>query len=106
MSDKKVLYIALVMVTCFVDGQRVDVQPGDPVPDLSEHDIAELLRMKAIKDPAAEAAAQKQEAKDEKAAGDEFQAAREAVQAADASIKPAADAPAAKTAGKKAAAAT
>lgn len=97
MSAKQ--YIAAVLVSCWVEGKRVDIPAGEPVPPLSKHDTEQLLRMKAIRDPEAEAAQAKAADKAEVAAGADFAAAKAAVQAADASIKPDA-APA--TGGKKA----
>lgn len=92
MSKKQ--YIAAVLVTCYVDGVRTDVPAGKPLPPLSEHDTEQLLKMAAISDPEAEAAAAAAEKRAEKKAGKEFADARAAVQAADESIK-APDAPAA-----------
>lgn len=79
-------YIALVIVTCYVDGVRTDLQPGDPLPeDMSEHDITQLKRLGAIEDTQETAAAAKAEAREERKAGSEFQEARAAVKAAVAS---------------------
>lgn len=90
MTAKKLL-IAAVMVTCFVEGVRTDVQPGETLPELSPHDEAELKRMGAIVDPADEAKADRADAK-AAAAGDlEFQAARSAVLAAEESTQASAD---------------
>lgn len=76
-------YIALVMVTAFVDGQRVEIPPGKALPDgISEHDLAQLLRMKAIEDTAAASAADKAAVKEEKAAAAEFAAEKKAAMAA------------------------
>lgn len=76
-------YTALVMVTAFVDGQRVEIPPGESLPDgISEHDLAQLLRMKAIEDPSATTAADKAAVKEEKAAAAEFEAEKKAVAAA------------------------
>lgn len=91
MANKKLL-IAVVMVTCFVDGVRTDVQPGETLPELSPHDEAELKRMGAITDPADEAKADRAAAKDVAAGDREFQAARSAVLAAEESTQGVADA--------------
>ena len=80
-------YNAAVLVTCHVDGQRVDVQPGEPVPELSGHDVQQLLAMKAIRDPEAEAAEAKAEARADKAAQADFKQAKEAAVAAAESTK-------------------
>lgn len=82
----KKMLIAAVMVTCYVDGKRVDVQPGQPVPELNEHDEAELRRMGAVVDPTDEL--QEDEAKRDAAdqADAEFLQARRNVQAAEASL--------------------
>lgn len=82
----KKMLIAAVMVTCYVDGKRVDVQPGQPVPELSEHDEAELRRMGAVVDPTDEL--QEDEAQRDAAdqADADFLQARRNVQAADASL--------------------
>lgn len=87
MAAKKAL-IAAVMVSCFVEGNRVDIQPGEELPELSAHDEAELKRMGAITDPADDAKADRAEARDVAAGNKEFQAARAAVLAAEESIQP------------------
>ena len=84
----KKTYIAAVVVTCYVDGERKDIPPGEPIPELSEHDVGQLLAMKAIKEPAAEEAEAKAAAKAQRAAGKDFADAKAKVQAADASITP------------------
>lgn len=80
-------YIAAVVVTCYVDGQRADLQPGEPVPELPAHDVAQLLAMGAIRDTAAEEAADKAAQRAARAAQGEFKAARSAVAAEAESIK-------------------
>lgn len=83
----KKIYLAAVTVTCYVDGQRTDIEPGGEIPaDLPQHDIEQLLAMKAITDPAADAAEAKAAASAERAAGRDFKEAKARVQAADASI--------------------
>lgn len=77
----KKTYLAVVTVTCHIDGQRVDVQPGEPLPELSKHDVEQLLAMKAIRDPEADAAAEKAAAGAARAAQAEFKAARRAAEA-------------------------
>lgn len=79
-------YIAKVLVTCYVDGQRTDVQPGEPVPDLPKHDVEQLLKIGAISDPEVEAAEEKAAERQAKAASKPFAEAKAAVKAADASI--------------------
>jgi hypothetical protein len=84
----KKIYLAAVMVTCYVAGVRTDIQPGGELPDLPEHDIEQLLAMKAITDPAAQAADTKAAQKADRAAGKDFAEAKSKVQAADASTAP------------------
>lgn len=107
MSESKV-YIAAVLVTCYVAGERRDIPPGEPLPELSEHDTAQLLRMKAIRDPQAEAVAAKAQDKVRSAAQEDFALARQAVHAEVASLTtgaapPEPTEPAAAAAAKKAA---
>lgn len=84
----KKTYLAAVMVTCHIDGERVTVEPGEPLPELSKHDIEQLLAMKAIRDPDADADAERTAARAEKAAQAPFKAARSAVAAEADSTKP------------------
>lgn len=89
-------YVARVRVTCYVDGVRTEVQPGEPVPELSDHDTEQLLRMEAIADPAADASDERKAARAKRQADAEYQAQRAAVLAADESLShgaPAAEAP-------------
>lgn len=73
--------IALVAVHLLVEGQRMVVAPGEPVPALAPHDEKELLASGAIEDQEqAEADAKAQATAAKKAMGD-FQAARKRVQA-------------------------
>lgn len=83
----KTTYIALVLVIAYINGERVEIQPGEALPEgLHQHDIDELLRLRSIEDEAAAAAAKKEAAKEGKAALAEFEAARGAVKAAAESI--------------------
>lgn len=89
----KKTYIAAVVVICHVAGVRTDVQPGQPVPeDLPQHDIEQLLAMKAIVEPDAEAQAEKDAKAAKRTADKPFKDAKAAVQAADASTKSVGDA--------------
>lgn len=95
--------IALVMVTAFVDGQRVQINPGEELPEgISEHDLKQLERVKAIQYPDATAQAEKDAAKDAEKALGGFNAEKKAVQAAQASTADKVDAKDSKkpTAGK------
>ena len=68
--------IAAVALAVMVDGKRQVIQPGQPCPELSEHDTNELLRSGAVVDQSLECA---QERADKKAADDavaDFNAAR------------------------------
>lgn len=84
----KLNLIAVVTVIAFVDGQRQEFAPGSELPELPEHDVKALLEVGAIKDVDAEARAEKAAATAERKAGAEFQAARRAQQAEQASITP------------------
>lgn len=79
----KKLLIAAVMVTCYVDGVRTDIEPGNPVPELGPHDEAELKRMGALIDPDDTARDAKADAAAERKGAKDFQAARAAVIAAE-----------------------
>lgn len=80
--------ITRVLVTVMIDGQRQDIPPGNPLPGgVHEHDVAQLLRMRAIEDPDATAAAEKDAAKKAAADNADYAAARKAVQAEQASIE-------------------
>jgi len=81
--------IALVTVLATVEGKRVEIAPGEPVPELPAHDVEQLLAMNAIEDADAKAAQVKADAKAEREGLKEFEAAREAVQAQAQSIAPA-----------------
>ena len=97
--------IAKVTVLALVDGKRVEIPPGDELPELPAHDVEQLLAMDAIEDADAVAAAAKAAAKDERDGLKEFEAARQAVMARAESIEAGgADAAPTKPAAKKAAA--
>lgn len=81
--------IAKVTVLALVDGKRVEIPPGDPLPELPAHDVEQLLAMDAIEDADAVAAQAKADAKAEREGLKGFEAAREAVQAQAQSIAPA-----------------
>lgn len=86
MSNKTL--IARVKIITMIDGERVEIPAGDPLPEsLNEHDIRELKKLRAIEDIAESAKAEKDSAKAKVAAGEAFKAARQAVQAAAESIK-------------------
>lgn len=74
--------IALVQVDVMVDGERKSFPPGETLPDLHPHDVAQLKQMGAIEDTVDVAAEAKKALAAEKAAGKEFAAARAAVLAA------------------------
>lgn len=81
--------ITRVLVTVMLDGQRTDIQPGEPLPDgVHEHDIEQLLKMRAIEDVAATAKAETNRAKEAQAASKDFEEARAAVQAGRESTEP------------------
>lgn len=77
--------IALVQVDVMVDGERKSFPPGETLPDLHPHDVAQLKQMGAIEDTVETAAEAKKAKAAEQAAGKEFAAARESVLAAEAS---------------------
>ncbi|QPF74197.1 hypothetical protein G8A07_15585 [Roseateles sp. DAIF2] len=79
--------IAVVATAVFLDGKRTVIQPGHPIPELSEHDAEALGKSGAAFDPVlSQEAKEKVEAAALAAAG-EFQAARERVQAEAASTQ-------------------
>lgn len=81
-------FIARVLVRAIINGQRIEIPAGDPLPEgIHDHDIVELKRLRAIEDLAETAAAEKDAAKASKAAQADFDAARAAVQSAAESIK-------------------
>ncbi len=69
--------IALVATAVMLGGERVVVQPGEPLPELTAHDSAALLDSGAAADPAQQQAAAKQHKRDEAAAGQDFAQARQ-----------------------------
>ena len=73
--------IALVALHLIVDGQRVVVEPGESVPELSPHDEQELLYAEAIQDQKQVDATAKAQATADREAMGEFNAARKRVQA-------------------------
>lgn len=77
--------IAKVTVVAMVAGQRKEFQPGEVLPELHEHDVASLKAMGAIEDTAETEAAGKAAKAAEKKAAKEFDEARKAVRAAEAS---------------------
>lgn len=44
-------YIALALVEQMIKGNRIYTQPGSPVHNLNEKDVAALLKVKAIRKP-------------------------------------------------------
>lgn len=82
--------IAIVPILTVVNGDRVEIQPGEEVTDLHPSDVKYLKDNGCIYDEDEKAAAAKAAAKDEKKAGTEFAEERKAVQAAQAAIAPAA----------------
>lgn len=82
----KKMLIAAVLVTCYVNGVRTDVQPGETVPELSPHDEAELKRMGAVIDPNDEIAKDRVQSMVDAHGDAEFAAARRGVMAATASL--------------------
>ncbi len=80
--------VTRVLVTVMIDGQRKDIPPGNPLPDgIHEHDIEQLLRMRAIEDVTATATAEKDAAIKAKNDEADYADARKAVQAAQASVE-------------------
>lgn len=99
--------IAMVATAVLINGERTIIQPGQPLPDLSEHDERELTNSGAALNPDDEAALLKARSAVAKQAEAEFEAARERVQQAQASTASTADPakpgthPAKKTAARK-----
>ena len=78
--------IALVATAVIVDGQRITVEPGQELPELSVHDAAELLDSGAAMDPRQQAATEKQQKQKEALALQSFREARLRAQAEQQSI--------------------
>lgn len=76
---------ALVQVDVMVDGVRTSFAPGETLPDLHPHDVAQLKQMGAVEDTVETAAEAKKSVAAEKAAGKDFAEARANVLAAEAS---------------------
>ena len=74
--------IAMVATAVLVDGVRTVIQPGEPLPELPEHDEGELLANGMAMDPEKAAANDKAKKAEEATALQAFQAARENVKAA------------------------
>ncbi|MBF5006365.1 hypothetical protein [Diaphorobacter caeni] len=73
--------IAMVATAVLVNGERTVIQPGEPLPELPEHDEGELLANGMAMDPEKAAANDKAKKAEEAAALKAFQAAREKVKA-------------------------
>lgn len=76
---------ALVQVDVMVDGARTSFAPGETLPDLHPHDVAQLKKMGAVEDTVETAAEAKKAAAAERVAGKDFAEARANVLAAEAS---------------------
>ncbi|MBX9935027.1 MAG: hypothetical protein K2Y10_00345 [Burkholderiaceae bacterium] len=95
--------IAQVPTAVMVDGERVVIQPGKPLPRMTNHDERALLQAGAATNTE-DAAALEQAQQREVAQGNaEFEAQRQAVQEAQASTENPSTKPTAKTNGKAAA---
>lgn len=93
--------IALVATAVIVNGERTVIQPGEPLPELTEHDARELTGSGAALDSAEAAKQAKLAAKDETDAMADFNNARKNVLAEAASTAtPPADKAATPPAGK------
>lgn len=79
--------IALVATAVMVNGERTLIQPGEELPDLNKHDQAELVAAGAARDPARSKKDQEDAAAAAAASAAEFETARAAVQAAQASTQ-------------------
>ena len=90
---------AVVATAVIVNGERTVIQPGHPLPELSEHDSEALARTGFASDPELQKRANRDAAQTQRAAEAEFEAARARVQAEAASTAaPPAQAPAGKSA--------
>lgn len=94
--------IAQVPTAVIVDGQRVIIQPGQPLPRLTNHDERALLQAGAAINTEFTAALDQVRQHEAEHAKAQFEAERQAVQDAQASIEVATEKPAtkAKTSGK------
>jgi hypothetical protein len=73
---------ALVVVVAMVDGERREFAPGEVLPELHPHDVAQLKAMGAIEDDGEVAAAEKSAAAEQKKLAKEFEAVKKARTAA------------------------
>ncbi|HEY0953984.1 MAG TPA: hypothetical protein VGE36_04455 [Roseateles sp.] len=78
--------IALVATAVVVNGERTVIQPGQPLPDLHEHDARELVASGSAQDLDAAAREQRQANRAESEAKKDFEEARERMQGAAESI--------------------
>lgn len=92
--------IAMVATAVIINGERTIIQPGQPLPELSEHDARELTASGAAKNLEDDAALAKADKRAATQADAEFEAARQRVQQAQASTAGPADKPAKPTAKK------
>lgn len=84
--------IALVATAVIMSGERTVIQPGQELPELSAHDARELVASGAAQDPGVEADQAKADKRAAANAQADFQAARKAIQEANASTDAAAPA--------------
>jgi uncharacterized membrane protein len=80
--------IAVVATAVIVNGERIVIPPGKPLPELSEHDAEALKRSGAALDPQLDAETMQVAEEAALAAAADFQSARARVQAEAASIAP------------------
>lgn len=92
--------IALVATAVMVNGERTIIQPGEPLPELHDHDQRALIASGAAQDSVAAAREEKRAAAAAENAMADFQANREALLDAAESTAPPAPPLAAKTAKK------
>ena len=81
--------IAMVATAVVVNGTRTVIEPGQELPELSEHDARELVASGAASNPAVEAVQAKADKRVSAQADAEFEAARQRVRQEQASIEPA-----------------
>lgn len=72
--------IAMVATAVMIAGERTIIQPGQPLPDLSEHDARELTASGAAENTDDTAALAKADKRTAAKADAEFEAARQRVQ--------------------------